>query len=94
MYESFFRLHHAPFNLTPDPNLIVLTDAHAEALSNVEYGIARQKGLILLIGVPGAGKTIVIWYGAATAIAPGEVRVLEQPHADAQRVRGVARRPV
>jgi general secretion pathway protein A len=60
MYESFFRLHHAPFNLTPDPNLIVLTDAHAEALSNLEYGIARQKGLILLIGVPGAGKTIVI----------------------------------
>ena len=60
MYESFYGLQRPPFDLTPDPKLLVLTETHSEALSNLEYGISRQKGIILLTGVPGSGKTTVI----------------------------------
>ncbi len=60
MYESFYGFREAPFELTPDPRFLVLTDMHREALSNLEYGIARRKGITLLLGEAGTGKTTVI----------------------------------
>jgi len=60
MYEQFFGLRELPFELTPDPRFLVLTDGHAEALSNLEYGVSSRKGLTLLVGEAGSGKTTVI----------------------------------
>jgi general secretion pathway protein A len=60
MYEPFFGLRERPFDLTPTPRFLVLTDAHREALRNLEYGIASRKGITLLIGEAGSGKTTVI----------------------------------
>jgi general secretion pathway protein A len=60
MYESFYGLRKPPFDLRADPSHLVLTDTHREALSNLEYGISRQKGIILLTGAAGLGKTTVI----------------------------------
>ena len=60
MYETFYGLRDRPFDLTPSPRFLVLTDSHREALRNLEYGIASRKGITLLIGEAGAGKTTVI----------------------------------
>jgi general secretion pathway protein A len=60
MYESFFGFRERPFDLTPDPRYLVLTDAHQEALSNLEYAVSSRKGVTLLIGDAGTGKTTVI----------------------------------
>ena len=60
MYESFFGFGERPFDLTPNPKYLVLTDAHREALSNLEYAIASRKGVTLLLGDAGTGKTTVI----------------------------------
>jgi len=60
MYESFYGFRERPFDLTPNPRYLVLTDPHREALSNLEYGIASRKGITLLIGEAGTGKTTVI----------------------------------
>ena len=60
MYERFFGFREPPFNLTPDPRFLVMTDGHREALSNLEYGISSRKGITLLIGEAGLGKTTVI----------------------------------
>jgi general secretion pathway protein A len=60
MYEGFFGLRERPFDLTPNPRYLVLTEAHREALSNLEYGIASRKGITLLIGEAGSGKTTII----------------------------------
>ena len=60
MYEKFYGLRERPFDLTPDPRYFVLTDSHREALSNLEYAIASRKGITLLIGEAGSGKTTVI----------------------------------
>jgi general secretion pathway protein A len=60
MYEIFFDLRERPFDLTPDPRFLVLTDIHREALSNLEYAIASRKGITLLIGDAGSGKTTLI----------------------------------
>lgn len=60
MYEAFFDLNVRPFDLTPSPRFLVLTEAHREALRNLEYGIASRKGVTLLIGEAGTGKTTII----------------------------------
>jgi general secretion pathway protein A len=60
MYEAFFGFRERPFDLTPNPRYLVLTESHREALSNLEYGIASRKGITLLIGEAGSGKTTVI----------------------------------
>ncbi len=71
MYEQFFGLRERPFDLTPDPRYLVLTESHLEALQNLEYGISARKGMTLLVGEAGSGKTTVI----RAAIARLPVRV-------------------
>lgn len=60
MYRNFFGLRDRPFDLTPNPRYLVLTKAHREALSNITYGIAAGKGMTLLVGEAGTGKTTII----------------------------------
>ena len=60
MYEHFYGLRERPFDLTPDPRYLVATEVHQEALSNIEYAIASRKGVALLVGESGTGKTTVI----------------------------------
>ena len=60
MYESFFGLRERPFDLTPNPRFLVLTESHSEVLSNLEYGIASRKGVTVLVGEAGSGKTTLI----------------------------------
>ena len=43
MYEQFYGLGARPFDLTPDPRYLVLTDVHREALSNLEYAIGKVR---------------------------------------------------
>ena len=60
MYEQFFGFRERPFDLTPNPRFVVMTAAHREALSNLEYGILSRKGITMLLGEAGTGKTTVI----------------------------------
>jgi general secretion pathway protein A len=60
MYRPFFKLRERPFDLTPNPRFLVLTPAHREALGQLDYGIASRKGITLLLGEAGTGKTTII----------------------------------
>src|SRR5687767_11101677 len=60
MYEQFYGLRERPFDLTPDPRYLVATNVHREALNNLRYAISSQKGITLLVGEAGTGKTTVI----------------------------------
>jgi len=60
MYEAFFGLRERPFDLTPNPRFLLLTGKHREALSNLQYGITSRRGLTLLIGDAGTGKTTLV----------------------------------
>ncbi|MCE5279752.1 MAG: AAA family ATPase [Planctomycetaceae bacterium] len=57
MYIDFYGLKEEPFNITPDPRFLYLTDQHQEALNHLLYGVQQRKGFILLTGEVGAGKT-------------------------------------
>jgi general secretion pathway protein A len=60
MYNSFFRLRENPFNVNVDPRFFFPTRQTEEALRKVAYGIQNRKGLILLTGEVGTGKTMLI----------------------------------
>jgi general secretion pathway protein A len=60
MYKQFFGLHDFPFNVNPDPRYLFLTPQTQEALDQLTYGIQGRKGLILLTGEVGTGKTTLI----------------------------------
>ncbi len=60
MYKNFFGLRENPFNTNPDPRFLFSTDQTQEALDLLVYGIQSRKGLILLTGEVGTGKTTLI----------------------------------
>ena len=60
MYKSFFRLRENPFNVNVDPRFFFPTRQTEDALQKVAYGIQNRKGLILLTGEVGTGKTMLI----------------------------------
>jgi len=60
MYEQYYGLHERPFDLTPNPRFLFLTAKHREALSTLEYGISLRRGIIVLIGQVGTGKTTLV----------------------------------
>ncbi|OGW86147.1 MAG: hypothetical protein A3C35_06420 [Omnitrophica bacterium RIFCSPHIGHO2_02_FULL_46_11] len=57
MYEDYFGLKEAPFNVTPDPRFIFFSRQHLDAFSCLLYGIESRKGFIQITGEIGAGKT-------------------------------------
>ncbi len=57
MYLEHYGLKEAPFSITADGTLFFRSQSHDKALSYVTYGIKEKKGLILLTGEVGTGKT-------------------------------------
>jgi len=60
MYKQFFGLSENPFNVNPDPRYLYLTPQTREALDELTYGIQTRKGLMLLTGEVGTGKTTLL----------------------------------
>lgn len=59
MYESFFEFETLPFECTPDPRFFFATEQHKEALAAIEYTIRMRKGIVMVTGTIGSGKTTV-----------------------------------
>jgi general secretion pathway protein A len=62
MYESFYGLKENPFNVSPNPDYIYLSENHREALALLLYGVREKKGFIVITGEVGTGKTTLIHY--------------------------------
>src|SRR5271165_948387 len=60
MYLSFYHLREEPFRLTPDPKFLQLPEPHRDALTRLAHGVIGRKGLMLLNGPIGTGKTTIL----------------------------------
>lgn len=57
MYCQFYGLKERPFNVTSDPAFFFFSKKHKEALSHLLYGVNQRKGIIVITGEIGTGKT-------------------------------------
>jgi general secretion pathway protein A len=60
MYKDFFGLKEYPFSLTPDPRFMVFSPSYNEVLAALYYGVEMAKGLMVLTGEVGTGKTTAL----------------------------------
>jgi general secretion pathway protein A len=60
MYHEFYGLTERPFDLTPNTRYLYLTPMHREALAAVQYGITSRRGIIVVTGEAGTGKTTIV----------------------------------
>src|SRR5262245_9686911 len=60
MYLENFKLKELPFRLSPDPQFLFLSRAHARAKAYMESTIWFTDGFVIITGDIGAGKTTLI----------------------------------
>ncbi len=60
MYERHFGFHERPFELTANPRYLFLTERYREALGTLTYGLSSRKGLLVMTGEAGTGKTTML----------------------------------
>jgi len=56
-YEQFYQLREQPFSNTPDPRFFFEIPQHAEVLARLMYAVNTMKGLAVVVGDVGTGKT-------------------------------------
>jgi general secretion pathway protein A len=59
VYEAFWHLEQAPFVVTPDVRFLLRARSHHESLSALLTGIARETGVMVLVGDVGTGKSLL-----------------------------------
>ena len=60
MYEQFYGLTERPFDITPNPRFLFMTAAHRDVLATMQYAVTGRKGLTLVLGPSGTGKTTLV----------------------------------
>jgi general secretion pathway protein A len=60
MYNAFYKLWSNPFEITPDPSFLFSTKGHREALAALCYCVRQRRGIGVLTGEAGTGKTLLI----------------------------------
>ncbi len=91
MYLEYYKLREFPFAITCDERFFFESAIHAEALANMMYTASQQKGMVLVTGEVGAGKTF-IGNMLISRLGPGCMTVMMRhpPQSGKQLLRAVA----
>jgi len=60
MYRKFYGFQEKPFEITPDPKFVYLSEIHQEALARLQYAVREGKGFSVITGEAGTGKTTLV----------------------------------
>jgi general secretion pathway protein A len=60
MYLKHFGLEKNPFLLNTSPNCVYFSASHCEATAQLLYAVRDCKGIVLLVGEAGTGKTTLL----------------------------------
>jgi general secretion pathway protein A len=60
MYRKFYGFQERPFEITPDPKFVYLSEIHREALAHLQYAVREGKGFSVITGNAGTGKTTLV----------------------------------
>ncbi len=60
MYNDFFGFSEPPFNITPNSRFFFSTRASDDIVKILKHGILYPKGIMVVTGEPGTGKTLLL----------------------------------
>jgi general secretion pathway protein A len=60
MYLEAFGLKENPFSLVTDPRFLYYSESHCDAMAHLLYGVRERKGILLMLGEAGTGKTTLV----------------------------------
>jgi len=91
MYLDFYKFREFPFAISCDARLFYESAVHTEALANMLYTVQQRKGMVLVTGDVGAGKTFV-GNMLASRLGPGCLSIVMRnpPTSGKQLLRAVA----
>lgn len=93
MYLQFYKLREFPFAITCDERFFYESAVHREALANMMYTVQQRKGMVLVTGEVGAGKTFVgNVLGSRLGSGALLVKMSNPPQSGRQLLRAVAGR--
>jgi general secretion pathway protein A len=79
LYEAWYGFTEKPFNLTPDPKYLYLSQRHGEAFAHLEFGHRERGGFVLITGEVGTGKTTLARYFLSQLSAETHTAVVLYP---------------
>jgi general secretion pathway protein A len=60
VYTRYYGFKERPFEITPDPRFIYLSENHQEALAHLKYAVQEGKSFSVITGEAGTGKTTLV----------------------------------
>lgn len=60
MYQSYYKFEKPPFKVVPDPNMLYVSHSVREAMSRIEFALRTGKGIVVMSGEVGTGKTTLV----------------------------------
>ncbi len=82
MYNHYFGFSESPFNIIPNSRFYYHTQSCREVLEVVQNGVEMRKGLIVVVGEPGSGKTLFLKFLERVLAPEGATVVVQNPRAD------------
>ncbi len=61
IWQRHYNLSTEPFALTPDPEFLFPSAAHTEAMAGLKLGLWERRGLLVMVGEVGTGKTTLVY---------------------------------
>jgi MSHA biogenesis protein MshM len=82
-YLAHFGLKEHPFTLTPNTNQYFPIEKHVEIIQSIQFGIARNTGILKVVGDVGTGKTMLCRLLLRKLVGSNDaVAYLNAPHVD------------
>jgi len=89
-YLAHFGLKEHPFTLTPNTNQYFPIDKHVEIIQSVQFGLARNTGILKVVGDVGTGKTMLCRLLLRKLVAANDaVAYLNAPQVDPESLVGL-----
>lgn len=60
MYKEYYGFSEDPFQISPDPRFLYMSEQHREAYAHLTYALTQSKGFTVITGEAGTGKTTLI----------------------------------
>jgi MSHA biogenesis protein MshM len=89
-YLAHFGLKEHPFTLTPNTNQYFPIEKHVEIVQSIHFGIARNTGILKVVGDVGTGKTMLCRLLLRKLVAANDaVAYLNAPQVDPDALVGL-----